>query len=97
MLAYCSSMARFALEPPLSKCPFVLDLIDVDSQKWAAMAATTRWPKRWVYQREARDLERFEREAVMRAHVTLVVNEREQRSASAHRSSGRHPHPADRG
>ncbi len=35
VLAYCSGMARFALEPPLAGLPLVIDLVDVDSCKWA--------------------------------------------------------------
>jgi sugar transferase (PEP-CTERM/EpsH1 system associated) len=77
VLAFCSSMARFALEPPLSDLPLVLDLVDVDSEKWAAMATTASWQRRWLYQREARHLARFERQAATRAFATLVVNERE--------------------
>jgi sugar transferase (PEP-CTERM/EpsH1 system associated) len=77
VLAFCSSMARFALEPPLADLPLVLDLVDVDSEKWAAMAATASWQRRWLYQREARHLARFERQAARRAFATLVVNERE--------------------
>jgi sugar transferase (PEP-CTERM/EpsH1 system associated) len=77
VLAYCSGMARFALASPLSKFPLVVDLVDVDSQKWAALALSSPWPKRWVYRREAVYLARFERLLVKRAHATLVVNERE--------------------
>jgi sugar transferase (PEP-CTERM/EpsH1 system associated) len=77
VLAYCSSMARFAMQPPLSHIPLVLDLVDVDSAKWSALAATASWPKRWLYARESRCLARFEREAATRADATLVVNERE--------------------
>jgi sugar transferase (PEP-CTERM/EpsH1 system associated) len=77
VLAYCSGMARFAMTPPLSSYPLVLDLVDVDSQKWAALAAAAAWPKRWLYQREAHSLAHFERQAGMRASATLVVNQRE--------------------
>jgi len=35
VVAFCSGMARFAVEPPLNRCPFVLDMVDVDSVKWA--------------------------------------------------------------
>jgi polysaccharide biosynthesis protein PslH len=77
VLAYCSGMARFPLAPPLTAVPLVLDLVDVDSQKWAALSRSSRGPKRWIYRREASYLERFERLAVRRAHVTLVVNDRE--------------------
>ena len=44
VLAYCSGMARFALEPPLAGLPLVIDLLDVDSLKWRALAATARPP-----------------------------------------------------
>jgi polysaccharide biosynthesis protein PslH len=80
VLAYCSGMARFALEPPLAGIPLVLDLVDVDSQKWAALSATASWPKRLIYAREARYLSGFERAAAERAHTTLVVNERERKA-----------------
>jgi sugar transferase (PEP-CTERM/EpsH1 system associated) len=77
VLAYCSSMARFAMQPPLSHIPLVLDLVDVDSAKWSALAAKARWPRRWLYARESRCLAKFESEAAARADATLVVNERE--------------------
>jgi sugar transferase (PEP-CTERM/EpsH1 system associated) len=77
VLAYCSGMARFALLPPLADIPFVLDMVDLDSVKWTEMARTARPPKRWIYGREARLLERFEANAIRRARSTLVVNDRE--------------------
>jgi polysaccharide biosynthesis protein PslH len=77
VLAYCSGMARFALEPPLSGFPLVVDLVDVDSQKWAALSTSSRWPMRWIYGREARRLAEFERRMTDAAATTLVVNDRE--------------------
>jgi len=77
VLAYCSGMARFAMESPLDRFPFVVDLVDVDSAKWAALAEIAEWPRRWLYRREARLLSHFERETAMRASCTMVVNDRE--------------------
>ena len=77
VIAYCSGMARFALEPPLNRFPFLLDMVDVDSRKWSMLASRTSQPMRWVYQREARHLSRFEALAVARSRVTTVVNARE--------------------
>jgi len=77
VLAYCSSMTRFALEPPLDRFPLVIDMIDADSAKWSDLAAVTRGPLAWVYRREARLLGRFEHGAMRRAVTTTVVNERE--------------------
>jgi glycosyltransferase involved in cell wall biosynthesis len=77
VVAYCSGMARFALEPPLDGLPFVLDMVDVDSAKWAALAGSSRGIRRWVYEREARTLGSFEATAATRARATLAINARE--------------------
>jgi sugar transferase (PEP-CTERM/EpsH1 system associated) len=77
VVAFCSGMARFAVEPPLDRCPFVLDMVDVDSVKWAQLSQVTRPPLRWIYRREARTLAAFEAVVASRAEATLVVNERE--------------------
>jgi sugar transferase (PEP-CTERM/EpsH1 system associated) len=83
VLAYCSGMARFARQHPLDGLPFVLDLVDVDSAKWADYARTTRGPMGWVYAREARCLAPFEEMAARHAHATLVVNDRERRALAS--------------
>jgi sugar transferase (PEP-CTERM/EpsH1 system associated) len=77
VFAYCSGMARFALQAPLDTIPLVLDFVDVDSQKWRDMAAAGRWPLSWVYRREAATLGAFESRAATRAAAALVVNSRE--------------------
>jgi len=77
VFAYCSGMARFAMEPPLSGIPFVLDMVDVDSAKWSALSRSSAWPKRRIYAREAVCLADFERIAIRAAAVTLAVNARE--------------------
>jgi len=78
VLAYCSGMTRFALEPPLDALPFVLDMLDVDSEKWRALSETAAIPWRWLYGIEARRLAAFEATASRAARSVLVVNEREQ-------------------
>jgi sugar transferase (PEP-CTERM/EpsH1 system associated) len=77
VLAFCSGMARFALEPPLDRFPFVLEMVDVDSRKWQELGERKRGPLGWIYRREARYLSRFEAEAARRARASVVVNERE--------------------
>ena len=77
VLAYCSSMARVARLPLLRDIPMVLDLVDVDSQKWEDMAGCSSGPMRWIYRREARCLGAFEASVATSACATLVVNERE--------------------
>jgi sugar transferase (PEP-CTERM/EpsH1 system associated) len=80
VLAYCSGVARFALEPPLRSIPAIVDMVDVDSEKWRELAKTAPPPRRWIYAREQRCLSRFEAAAARHARATLVVNERERAS-----------------
>lgn len=83
VVASCSSMARFAMEPPLADVPLIIDMIDADSAKWRDYAGIARFPMTWIYRREARTLRAFEAVAMRHARVTLVVNEREQRELLA--------------
>ncbi len=83
VLAFCSGMVRFAMAPPLLHIPCVLDMVDADSAKWASLAGSSGFPKRWVYAREARCLSRFEVEAMRHAKATLIVNERERQMLQA--------------
>jgi len=80
VLAYCSGMARCALEPALRDRPLVLDMVDVDSAKWAAMAETHAPPRSWVYAREARVLRAFEAAAAAHASTTMVVTDKERQT-----------------
>lgn len=77
VLAYCSGVARLAMGPPLDAVPLVVDMVDADSAKWAALACVSRPPISWVYRREARTLAAFECGLMQRAVETVVVNERE--------------------
>lgn len=77
VVAYCSGMARFAMDAPLAGLPFVLDMVDVDSRKWDELGRQTSGPRGWVYRREARTLGAFEARAAERARAVTVVTERE--------------------
>jgi glycosyltransferase involved in cell wall biosynthesis len=77
VMAFCSGMARFALEPPLDDLPFVLDMVDVDSEKWRKLGTTGPRMMRGVHKREGRLLAAFEAAAIRAARHTLVVNDRE--------------------
>jgi sugar transferase (PEP-CTERM/EpsH1 system associated) len=77
VLAYCSGMARCALNPPLSRLPLVIDMVDVDSRKWQDLGAATAGPRGWIYRREAGRLARFEAEAANHAFATTLINSRE--------------------
>ena len=83
VLAYGTGMVRYALEGPLRTIPCVLDMVDVDSQKWAQLAPRASWPMSWIYAREAVTLRGFERDAIRRVAATTVSSARERDVAAA--------------
>jgi polysaccharide biosynthesis protein PslH len=73
LYVFSGQMAQYAPDDR----PFVMDFVDMDSQKFADYAAATRPPMRWLWAREAGRLLAFEREAANRAVVSLFVSEAE--------------------
>ena len=76
-VAFCTAMARYTVEPPLAGVPWILDMVDVDSEKWRSLGEAGG-PLALVYRREARLLRAFERRAMTLASATTIVSEREQ-------------------
>lgn len=77
IFVYSSAVAHYAMR---ATAPVrVLDMVDVDSSKWTAYAATARWPARALYAREGRTLLAFERRAVQAFSYSIFVNEAEWR------------------
>ncbi len=67
---------QMALYAPADR-PFVMDFVDMDSEKFAAYGAGARGLMRWAWRREARKVFAFERETARRAVVSLFVSEAE--------------------
>jgi sugar transferase (PEP-CTERM/EpsH1 system associated) len=73
-LASSSSMAPYLRLPELAHVPAVVDLIDVDSQKWLDYAQSASAPKSWLYRIEGRRLRALERQlANWTSAMTLVT------------------------
>jgi sugar transferase (PEP-CTERM/EpsH1 system associated) len=70
-LAFSSAMAQFM---PTTLARRVLDMVDVDSDKWTQYASTRRWPMSWVYAREGRTLADWEARAAQDFDATLLVS-----------------------
>src|SRR5207249_2389139 len=60
-LASSSGMASYLRKGALREVPAVVDLVDVDSQKWFDYAGASRFPKSWLYRLEGRRLRKLER------------------------------------
>ncbi len=80
VVCFCTGIGHAVMDPPLAGIPLVLDMVDVDSAKWAALASTSGWPRSWIYRREARDLAAFEIEITRRAFATILTTEAERRT-----------------
>ncbi|GGO98070.1 TIGR03087 family PEP-CTERM/XrtA system glycosyltransferase [Stakelama pacifica] len=69
---FSGQMAQYLPETHAARV--VMDFVDMDSAKFAAYANSARWPLKWVHQREARLLGRFERHVAARVDVSLFVS-----------------------
>lgn len=73
-LAFSSAMAQFM---PAGLARRVLDMVDVDSDKWTQYAPTQRWPLSWLYAREGRKLAAWEARVAQDFDATLLVSNAE--------------------
>jgi sugar transferase (PEP-CTERM/EpsH1 system associated) len=76
-LSSASSLTPYQRLPELSHVPAVVDLVDVDSQKWLDYAAASAGPRAWLYRLEGQRLRRLERDLPTWARAVLLVSEAE--------------------
>ena len=77
IFVFCSSMFQYV--ESVEDVPILLDLQDVDSDKWFQYADYCRFPHSWVYRREGKTLQNYERWICEKASVVTVLTEREAR------------------
>ena len=77
VLIFSGVMAQYLESPAYSRLRRIIDLVDVDSDKWEQFAKSKSWPMSWIYRREARTLLDYERKmaAVMDACVFVSSSE----------------------
>lgn len=74
----CSSnMAPYMLDHSREGCVRLVDLVDVDSEKWRKYAEVAKAPMRWVYRREARLIGRLETRIAEETDFSTFVSEPE--------------------
>ncbi len=76
IFAYSSNITPLMLDIPFSGRRIV-DLVDVDSEKFRAYAETAGFPMRWVYRREQRKIAALERQIVAACDLSVLVSEHE--------------------
>lgn len=77
VLVYSGAMARFVPERLPENTHTILDLDDVDSEKWRSYAETHRWPVSLIYRREAEKLLAYERRMAARFEHCLFISAEE--------------------
>jgi sugar transferase (PEP-CTERM/EpsH1 system associated) len=77
VLLSSSALIPYARQSALRAIPTVVDLVDVDSQKWLDYAASAVPPKRWLYRAEGCRLRRIERGLPDWARGVTLVSEAE--------------------
>lgn len=76
VVVFSSGMSPYAQDLP-GQPPVVLDMVDVDSAKWAEYAPKHRWPLSILYRREARRLLQHESSAAEQAHSCFLATDNE--------------------
>jgi len=77
-VVFGSAMAPYLLKRTnLDPGRSLFDMVDLDSDKWRQYGETSRWPKSWLYRREARTLLALEREAARRFGATVLISPHE--------------------
>lgn len=72
-----SVMAQFLMGSDLGLSKQIIDIVDIDSDKWQQYSAMKSWPMSWVYRREARTLLNYEKQAVKAFDTSFFVSSAE--------------------
>ena len=75
VFVYSSTMAQYVPREMVSRT--VVDLVDVDSEKWRDYARNRHAPLSWLYEMEFRRLRNYEHEIVARHAHTILTTPRE--------------------
>ena len=75
IFVYCSAMAQYV--DHTERVPVIVDLVDVDSDKWRQYAAWTSFPYSFIYRREAKRLREYERSICEKSTCVCVTTARE--------------------
>jgi len=75
IVVFSSSMAQYV--EGVATIPKVLDLVDVDSDKWRQYADHSSWPLSWLWRRESQLLAMYEARLVKSFSVAVVCTDAE--------------------
>lgn len=87
---FSGQMAGYMLRHLSSRRMFIMDFVDMDSDKFTQYVRTSSWPMKRIYQREAVRLRQFEKQIARTADACLFVSEDE--AALFRRHAGSYGH-----
>lgn len=76
-LVYSGCMAQYVLNQKMSKLHKVMHFADIDSDKWSQYAGKTNGIMRWVYHREHKTLEKYEKYVAKEFAVSCFISDKE--------------------
>lgn len=76
VFVFCSAMAPYIMAHKGSP-PVILDMVDVDSEKWASYASKASWPLNLLYEHERKQLLALERRSALTVRQSLFVSQAE--------------------
>ncbi|QDV82922.1 TIGR03087 family PEP-CTERM/XrtA system glycosyltransferase [Stieleria magnilauensis] len=76
-LVFCSSMFPYVDHDAFRDTPMIVDLVDVDSEKWRQLSIDRSGPKSWIYSIESKRVRTLERRIADRADAITLVSDQE--------------------
>ncbi len=76
VLAYSSVMAQY-VDVSKGECTYLMDFVDMDSDKWRQYASSKQGISRWIYAREAERLLAWETKVATEFDASFFISERE--------------------
>lgn len=77
VLVFCSSMFPYVDHAEFKETPTIVDLVDVDSEKWQQMSHDNGFPKSLVYNLEYRRVHALEQRIADHADAIILVSDQE--------------------
>ena len=77
VVVFCSSMYPYVKSTTFEGVSKVVDLVDVDSQKWQQMSVETSLPMSWIYRREAKTIRKLEKLIGSDSQLVTLVSDAE--------------------
>ncbi|MDO6566314.1 TIGR03087 family PEP-CTERM/XrtA system glycosyltransferase [Alteromonas sp. 1_MG-2023] len=80
VLLTASSLGYYIFESSeygTTNCHILMDFMDVDSDKWKQYATSTKWPMRYIYQRESNKIRKLEKQACAEFLQTYLIADEE--------------------